>query len=118
MLRVALTLMAAVVATSVTAADPVEALVAKNPVAEAEKAHASGNSRHIVLPVCGEQRGEVIPGWPANDTPEVQKAIDLGQRPLSCTDFGYDPRNVRFLRAARWAAQYNRRLLELGARKR
>ncbi len=117
MFRVAIALVVAIAASSAIPADPVEALVARNPISEAERAYAAGNTRHIVLPVCGEQRGEVIPGRPPDDTPEVQRAIDEGQRPLSCADFGYDPKNARFVRAARWAAQYNRKLLELGAKR-
>jgi hypothetical protein len=99
------------------AADAVDALVARDPIAEATKAFAAGDRRHIVVPVCGKEPGEVIPGWPLNDSPRVQAAMKAAQRPLSCADFGDDPKHRKFMRAANYAERYNQKLLELeGAR--
>ena len=95
------------------AADPLDVLVAKDPVAEAAKAFAAGDRRHIVVPVCGKEPGEVIPGWPLNDSPRVQAAMKAAQRPLSCADLGDDPKHRKFMRAANYAERYNQKLLEL-----
>ena len=43
-----------------TAGDAFEALLTKDPIAEAAKAFAAGDRRHIVVPVCGRETGEVI----------------------------------------------------------
>ena len=98
---------------SVAAADRLATLLANDPVADAERAFASGDRRHIVVPVCGKDGGEVIPGWPLEYSLEAQRAMDQGMRPLSCADFGDDPKNAKFVRAANYAERYNRRMLEL-----
>ena len=99
--------------TSIIASDRLAALLANDPVLDAERAFASGDRRHIVVPVCGADPGEVIPGWPLEHSPEVQRAMDLGKRPLSCTDFGEDPKKANFIGAANYAERHNRRMLEL-----
>jgi len=90
-----------------------DALVAKDPVAEAEKAYSSGDRRHIVIPVCGKEPGEVIPGWPLEDSDGVQSAMQLGQRPIACSDLDDDPQLRNFMRASQYAERYNRKMLEL-----
>ena len=90
-----------------------EALLAKDPMAEAQKAFSDGDRRHIVIPVCGKETGEVIPGWPLEDSPRVQHAMKVGQRPITCADLGADPQQRNFMRAAQYAERYNRKLLEL-----
>jgi hypothetical protein len=97
----------------VAAADALDALEAKDPVVEATKAFAAGDRRHIVVPVCGKEPGEVIPGWPLDDSTRVQKAMNGARRPLSCADLGEDPKHRRFMRASNYAERYNRKLLEL-----
>ena len=97
----------------VAAADALDALVAKDPVAEATKAFSAGDRRHMVVPVCGKEPGEVIPGWPLHDSPRVQEAMKAARRPLSCADLGDDPKHQRFMKAANYAERYNRKLLEL-----
>jgi hypothetical protein len=96
-----------------TAGGALDALLAKDPVAQAQKAFSDGDRRHIVIPVCGKDSGEVIPGWPLEDSPRVQSAMTAGQRPLTCADFGADPQNRNFMRVAQYAERYNRKLLEL-----
>ena len=91
----------------------VDSLLSTNPMAEAERAFSSGDSRHIVVPVCKGQGGEVIPGWPLEDSPEVQAAIKNGRRPITCMDLGDDLGSKDFQRVAKYAGQYNRKLLEL-----
>jgi hypothetical protein len=121
MRRAGLVLLSGLIGSSAVAADRLEAFLARNPVTEAEKAFAAGERRQIVLPVCGEQRGEVIPGWSQEEviqsnglpTPAVEKAMNEGQRPLSCADFADDKKNAKFIRAAKYAEQYNRKLREL-----
>ena len=98
---------------TVMAADMLSALLAKDPLSEAERAFSAGDRRHIVLPVCGKEGGEVIPGWPLEYSPDVQRAMDAAQRPISCADLGDDPKNARFIQAGRYAERYNCRLLEL-----
>src|SRR5690242_6722965 len=95
------------------AGDAVEALVAKNPVSEARKAFAAGDRRHIVVPVCGKDGGEVLPGWPLRESGKAQDAVLRGQRPVSCTDLGDDPKRNRFQRVANYAERYNGQLLKL-----
>jgi hypothetical protein len=117
MIRAAVVLLLGLSSGAVSA-DRWEQLLAKDPVAEAEKAIAAGDRRHIVLPVCGDQPGEVLPGWRKEDvyqstgreTPGFVKAMDEGQRPLSCSDFGDDKRQVKFIRAVRYAERYNEQL--------
>jgi hypothetical protein len=99
--------------TSITASDRLDALLASDPAAEAQRAFASGDRRHIVVPVCGKDSGEVIPGWPLEHSPEVQRAMDLGKRPISCADLGDDPKKKNFVRAATYAERYNQKMLEL-----
>src|SRR5690349_20761290 len=98
---------------SLVAADRLAVLLANDPVADAERAFTSGDHRHIVLPVCGKESGEVIPGWPLEYSPEAQRAMDQGRRPLSCADFGDDSQKAKFVRAANYAERYNRKILEL-----
>jgi len=99
--------------TSLLAADRLAALLANDPVADAERAFASGDRRHIVVPVCDRDSGEVIPGWPLEYSPEAQRAMDQGKRPLSCADLRDDPEKAKFVRAANYAERYNRKMLEL-----
>ena len=104
-------------AAAAQAGDALEALLAKNPAVEAELAYAKGDGRHIVLPVCGENSGEVLPGWP-EDSPQARAAMDKGRRPLTCADLGPDPQRRNLMRAAQYAEKYNRKLLELDAKRR
>ena len=113
MLRAVLLAGLAVYGVPAMADDALAALVANDPIAEAEKAFARGDHRHIVLPVCGKERGEVIPGWPLQDSPRVQDAMKLAHRPISCADLGDDPKQQRFMRVATYAERYNRKMLEL-----
>lgn len=103
-------------AANAIAGDAVDALLAKNPETEAQKAFAGGDRRYIVVPVCGKKPGEVMPGWPLEDSSEFQKSIDVGQRPLSCVDFGTDSDRRKFMSVSRYAERYNRKLLELDGR--
>jgi len=98
---------------SAIAADRLSALLAKNPEVEAQRAFSSGDRSHIVVPVCTQGGGEVIPGWPLHDSPEVQRAMDSAKKPFTCSDFGEDPKQRNFVRAAKYAERYNRKLLEL-----
>ena len=100
-------------AAGVIASDRLSTMLANDPTAEAEKAFASADRRHIVVPVCGKDSGEVIPGWPLEHSPEVQRAMDVAKRPISCADLGDDPKKANFVRAAKYAERYNRRMLEL-----
>ncbi len=101
------------VAASAVAASAVDSLLSMNPMAEAERAFTSGDRRHIVVPVCKGQGGEVIPGWPLEDSPEEQAAIKDGRRPITCLDLGEDSRSQDFQRVAKYAEQYNRKMIEL-----
>jgi len=96
--------------------DRLSAMIAKDPSAEAEAAFASGDRRHIVVPVCSQGGGQVIPGWPLEDSPEVRRAMDEAKKPFSCADFGEDPKRRNFVRAAKYAERYNQKLLELERR--
>jgi hypothetical protein len=109
----ALGIVLAALAGLANAADLLDALVAKDPIAEASRAFAAGDRRHIVLPVCGKESGEVIPGWPLHDSPRVQAAMNAAQRPLSCADFDDDPKHRKFIRAVKYAERYNQQLLKL-----
>ena len=100
-------------ACSAIAEDRLGELLAKNPDLEAERAFSSGDRRHIVVPVCTQGGGEVIPGWPLHDSPEVRSAMDSAKKPFACSDFGEDPKQRNFVRAAKYAERYNRKLLEL-----
>lgn len=102
------------VTTSAAAGNAVDALLSTNPVVEAERAFATGDRRHIVVPVCGDHGGEVIPGWPVEqERPGMWAALEKGRRPITCKDLGRDSRSRNFRRVARYAEQYNRRLIEL-----
>jgi hypothetical protein len=103
-------------AANAIASDRLGALLAQDAGAEAERAFSSGDRRHIVVPVCTEGGGQVIPGWPLHDSPEVRRAMDSAKRPFSCSDFGEDPKRRNFVRAAKWAERYNGKLLELEQR--
>ncbi|OFW09466.1 MAG: hypothetical protein A3G20_07045 [Acidobacteria bacterium RIFCSPLOWO2_12_FULL_59_11] len=98
---------------NVMASDRLSTLLASDPASEAERAFASGDRRHIVVPVCGKDTGEVIPGWPLEHSPEVQHAMEIAKRPISCADLGDDPKKANFVRAANYAERYNRKMLEL-----
>ena len=92
-------------------------LLSTNPIAKAEAAFAAGDRRHIVVPVCkGQPGGEVIPGWPLEDSVAVQDAIKNGQRPIACASLGDDPDSHNFRRIADYARQYNNRMRELEKR--
>ena len=69
------------------AGNPIDSLLSTNPVGEAEASYARGDKRHIIVPVCGDEPGEVIPGWPTENTPEIQAAMRQGRRPVTCEDF-------------------------------
>jgi len=117
MCRIVLLTGFSVLANVAAAADAIDALVSKDPAAEAAKAFTAGDRRHIVVPVCGKEPGEVIPGWPLHNSPGVREAFKNAQRPISCADLGNDPKHQRFIRVQQYAEQYNRKLLQLeGAR--
>ncbi len=111
-------------ATAALASDRLEKLLSKNPSAEAERSFKAGDRRYLVVPVCGDQPGEVLPGWPMSAvhdksrgaTLAFQMAMDQGQRPLTCDDFVDDKKQVKFMRAVKYAERYNEtlRVLELG----
>ena len=111
-------LLLALCAATAGAGDAVDALLAKNPEREAQKAFTSGDRRYIVIPLCDKEPGEVMPGWPLEDSPDFQNAINRGQRPLSCTDFAADSNRRKFMNVAKYAERYNRKLLELERAKR
>ena len=100
-------------AANAIASDRLAALLANDPDVEAQRAFSSGDRRHIVVPVCTQGGGETIPGWPLHDSPEVRRAMDSAKKPFSCSDFGEDPKQRNFVRAAKYAERYNRKLLEL-----
>jgi hypothetical protein len=106
-------LVLALCAANAFAGDAVEALLAKKPETEAQKAFAAGDRRYMVIPVCGKESGEVMPGWPLEDSSGFQNAINSGQRPISCADFGTDSSRHKFISVSRYAERYNRKLLEL-----
>jgi len=97
------------------AADPVGALLAKDALLEARKAFDAGDRRHIVVPVCDKDGGEVLPGWPEENSRKVQEAFKNGRRPVSCADIGEDAKRRRFIEVAEYAQRYNRELLRLEA---
>ena len=109
-------LCACFVAVGATAGGVVDALLATDPVVVAERAFAGGDRRYIVVPVCGDQPGEVLPGWPPQKSPEFQQAIETGRRPVTCADLGDASEPKQFIRVANYAARYNRKLLELNDR--
>ena len=111
MLRAAITV-CLLCAFSVIAADRLGVLLAKNPDIEAETAFASGDRRHIVVPICTEGGGEMIPGWPLHDSPGVRRAMDSAKKPFACPDFDDDPKQRNFVHAAKYAERYNRKLPE------
>jgi hypothetical protein len=77
--------------TGALAEGAVARLLTRNPSTEAERAFASGDKRHIVVPVCDGQNGEV--------------------RPVTCADFASS--SGAFRSVAGYAENYNRRMLEL-----
>jgi hypothetical protein len=89
--------------------------LATNPVTEADRAYASGDRRYVVVPICVDGRGETLPGWPLTYTPAHDEAIKNGKRPVTCSDIGVDPGRQIFVRVAKYAEQYNQRMLELSA---
>ncbi len=91
----------------------VEELLSTNPIIEAKGAFSAGDKRYIFIPVCTSPGGEVIPGWPIRDSIEIQTAMKLGRRPISCNDIGADPGSKTFLRLAKYAELYNQELLRL-----
>ena len=95
------------------AAGPVEELLSTNPIVEVKDAFAAGDKRYILIPVCTSPGGEVIPGWPIHDSIEIQTAMKLGRRPISCNDIGVDPGSKTFLRLSKYAELYNQALLRL-----
>jgi hypothetical protein len=97
------------------AGDTLERLLATQPAAEAEQSFARGDRRHIVIPICQSEGGEVIPGWPLKDSPEVRKAMEEGRRPVTCAEIGDDPHSRKFMRLVKYAELYNQRLLELSS---
>ena len=121
MLRGVMAVLLAMTAADATASDRLEAFLGRDPVAEAERAFAAKDRRQIVLPACSDRGVEVLPGWSQQEalqpsglpTPAFEKAMNEGQRPLSCADFGEDPKHTKFIRAAKHAERYNRRLREL-----
>ena len=118
MLRPMIFLFAYCVAANVMAGGAVDSLLATDPDAAAERAFAAGDQRHIVVPMCGNPHGEVLPGW-VNEGPrqhfEAVKAIENGRRPVTCKDLGSsDSKDSR--RVTEYAERYNRRLLELTKR--
>lgn len=94
-------------------ASPVDELLLTNPAVEAERAFAAGDKRHILIPVCSSPGGEVIPGWPIQDSPEIRTAMEHGRRPISCNDLGVDPGSKRYLRLSKYAEIFNQTLLRL-----
>jgi len=84
-------LSAVFVATATVAAGSVDALLATNPVTEAEQAFAAGDRRYIVVPVCASGGGDVLPGWPLTYSPAHLEAIEKGKKPITCTEIGDDP---------------------------
>lgn len=110
------------------AGNSIDSLLSTNPVGEAEASYALGDKRHIIIPVCGDEPGEVIPGWPIENTPEIQAAMKQGRRPVTCEDFALpieveskpvtnecDDSSDLFMRLVEYSAAYNSRLRELEA---
>lgn len=102
----------------VWAGNPVDELLSTLPAVEAERAYSAGDRRHIVIPACEGEGGEVVPGWPvefASDAriAEVQAALKHGRRPVSCEDIGMDAGSRIFFRLLRHAGVYNQTLLRL-----
>jgi hypothetical protein len=96
-----------------TAGEALERLLATKPAVEAEHSFDRGDLRYIVIPICQSELGEVIPGWPLKDSPEIRKAMEEGRRPVTCAEIGPDPHTMQFKRLAKYAELYNQRLLEL-----
>jgi hypothetical protein len=119
MRRLTIFLFACCVTASVIASGAVDFLLATDPDAAAERAFAAGDQRHIVVPMCGNSHGEVLPGW-VNEGPrqhfEAVKAIENGRRPVTCKDLGETSDSKDARRVTEYAERYNRRLLELTKR--
>ena len=113
MLRLMIFLFACSIAVSVMAGGAVDALLATDPDVAAEHAFAAGDRRHIVVPMCGNVHGEVLPGRPLEGSPQHEEAIENGLRPVTCKDLGDVAGSKEFLRVTKYAERYNRRLLKL-----
>jgi len=113
--RVALLVSLSLQGAACFADDAAEAFLATNPAVEARRAFESGDRRHLVIPVCQPQGGEVIPGWPLEGPtpPEMWTELEKGRRPFQCADLGDGPGSARFRRLLKYAEQYNRTLLDL-----
>jgi len=114
MLRIVFSLLY-LISTLAIAGGNVEALLATNPDHEAKKSFELGDRRYIVVPLCRIERGEVLPGWPLEYTPEHLKAITAGKHPISCKDFGDDVNDRIFVKVAKYAERYNQTLLQLSS---
>ena len=104
---------------NVVAGGAVDSLLATDPHVAAERAFAAGDQRHIVVPMCGNPRGEVLPGWVSGGPRqhfEAVKAIENGRRPVTCKDLGEASDSQEVRRVTEYAERYNRRLLELTKR--
>ena len=111
MVRCLILLLAICTGNAALADNTAEALLAKNP--EAEMAFSAGERRHIVLPVCGKEPGEVMPGWSPPISSEFKNTFEQAQRPIVCADYGDDPKHYYYIKVVRWVERYNRKLLEL-----
>ena len=94
-------------------AGQIDALLKTNPELEAEQAFGANDQRFIVVPICGEPRGEVLPGWPLQFSPAHLEALEKGKRPITCKDLGNDPQHIKASKVVKWAEKYNLRLLHL-----
>jgi hypothetical protein len=109
-------LFACCITASAMAGGAVDSLLATDPEVAAEHAFAVGDRRHIVVPMCGNLRGEVLPGWPLEGSPQHEEAINNGNRPVTCKDLGDRAESKKFLQITKYAERYNRRLLKLSKR--
>ena len=119
MLRLMIFLFACCVAATVIAGGAVDSLLATDPDATAERAFAVGDRRYIVVPMCGNPHGEVLPGWVHEGSRqhfEAVVAIENGRRPVTCKDLGEVSDSKESRRVSEYAERYNRRLLELTKR--
>jgi hypothetical protein len=102
----------AIVAATATASDRLNALLAKDPEFEAQKAFSGGDRRYIAVPFCDKRvgSGHFTPGWPNEDLPNLAL-------PISCADLAPDPKQAKLTRAVKYAERYNRKLRELEGKK-